>query len=418
MTSINAIPNVTTAERDSDLTSVPDGALIYNETTSRMEYTTDGGSTWEQVSDVADIPVDTTAYGETYFQDNATDTVISIIDTPVKVNASYSSGDLLGFTQAAGTLTYTASETKQFLLSLSLNTAINLASDKVSVIIYVNGAPLAKSKQSHFTGSTSPGLQSLSINAIVSLSTGDTVEVFMENNTSVNNIVVQDLNLNVSAIGGMIGSGSGNQVVTSWDGSTSPVGVTAGSNIDITGGVISSTASAVDHFIKLGTVTSPRTSYTTMVWQSVWNTLQGTNSVVAGTFDIGDTVKIEIDGIFDSNVVVGTLGQKGDLRVSFGSIIVNAQAPQVDFATFTGQYPFKIVWTITRLTSTTITSTFNGWYINSSGVMTPYNILINPVSLTYDDSITNNITVEFMAQVTGTNTFDFIAKNLNIVQYS
>ena len=155
-----------------------------------------------------------------------------------------------------------------------------------------------------------------------------------------------------------------------------------------------------------------------MVWQSVWNTLQGTNSVVAGTFDIGDTVKIEIDGIFDSNVVVGTLGQKGDLRVSFGSIIVNAQAPQVDFATFTGQYPFKIVWTITRLTSTTITSTFNGWYINSSGVMTPYNILINPVSLTYDDSITNNITVEFMSTVSGTNTFDFIAKNLNIVQYS
>jgi hypothetical protein len=216
------MPSMTEAEFDA--IALPDNGLISWANTSNRFRVNRGSTGTPNYADLAyftDIPQDTTAFGEAFFQDNAIETVIVTPGVAVKVNSTYSSGDLLNFTQASGTLTYTGSETKEFDLCLSLTTTLNLNTANISVLIYVNGSPLAKSKQSTFTGSTTPFLQSGSVNALVELSTNDTVEVFVQNNTNTSNITVQDLNLNLSTVGGAIGN-LADQVVVAWDGSMDP----------------------------------------------------------------------------------------------------------------------------------------------------------------------------------------------------
>jgi hypothetical protein len=235
-TQVSVFPGATTTERDA-LPAVPNGSSIFNETDTRLEYTDDNGTTWKEIATIGDIPADTTAFGEMFFQGNSTETVIALAATPVKVNAVYSSGDLFKFTQASGTLTYTGTATKEMALSLSLTTTVDLVTADISVILFKNGSPIAKSTQSTFTGSTTPGLQSTSVNALVELQTNDTLEVFIQNDGGTDNITVTDLNLNSTTVGGAIGAGD-DQVVTSWDGSTASVAVTAGTGITITGGVI------------------------------------------------------------------------------------------------------------------------------------------------------------------------------------
>ena len=54
-TKININPAATTTERNANFTSVPEGSSIYNTTTQRLEYTMDGGTSWEELANTNDI---------------------------------------------------------------------------------------------------------------------------------------------------------------------------------------------------------------------------------------------------------------------------------------------------------------------------------------------------------------------------
>jgi hypothetical protein len=140
-------------------------------------------------------------YGEIYFTNNATATVISVINTPVKVVGNYTSGLLAQFTHVAlsGTLVKT-STTATCRISYSASVTMNLLSDSVSFYIYINGVQNIKSKQTVFLGSPSQAMHNISGQTVVALNVSDTIELRVENNDSVNNIIVSNLNILASKV--------------------------------------------------------------------------------------------------------------------------------------------------------------------------------------------------------------------------
>lgn len=179
------------------------------------------------------------SYGEMYFSGNVTPTTIVTPGVPVKINATYISGDLLNFTQGTGTLTCTNTATVEYRVSVSASGTMDLASDTVQLSIFHNGSIVTKSEITYSLDGISPSFKALPIQAGISIALGDTIEVYIANLTSTNFPTVDSLNCLVTSIGGS--NNFQDQVVVAWDGSITPVSVTAGTDIDITAGVISYT---------------------------------------------------------------------------------------------------------------------------------------------------------------------------------
>lgn len=142
------------------------------------------------------------SYGEMYFQDNVTPTTIAAANTPVKIDATYNAGLLKDFSHSSGTLTYTDTTIKQFLLSADLTATYDGTAQNTSFYIAVNGTVVGKSKQKTFIGDTTPGNRPNPCKAFVTLSNADTVEVWVENNDNANDIIVTDFNFTVQSIDG------------------------------------------------------------------------------------------------------------------------------------------------------------------------------------------------------------------------
>lgn len=140
------------------------------------------------------------SYGEMYFQGNATLTPIAALNTPVKVAATYSSGVLNGFSQASGTLTYIGADPIVAFVSADLTATYNGTAQNTSFYLALNGVVVAKSKQQTFIGPVTPATQTNPVKGLISLVTGDTLELWAENNDNANQMIVQDLNFSVNSI--------------------------------------------------------------------------------------------------------------------------------------------------------------------------------------------------------------------------
>jgi hypothetical protein len=387
------MPRMTTVEFDTIPT--PDNGLIAWSTSSnrfRVNKGSPGSPDYDQLAYFNDIPQDTTAFGEVFFQGNAVETVISAIGIPAKVDAVYNAGDLLSFTNGSGLLTYTGLETKEFAINLSMTTTLNLSTADISVVVFINGSPLAKTEQGTFTGSTTPGFQSTSVNALVELSTNDIIEVYIKNNTSTDNITVQDLNLNVSTVGGAIGN-LADQVVVAWDSSTSPVSVLAGTDIDITNGVISYTGGSPvtgpNGNFQLWEMTSPTlpAEYTLGQYLSITNTSQG---------DKFELVPVNISTVTQIS---------GNFRWTFGPYVYELAEMIIGNPITTRSGTLK--YTVTRINQNEISIDVNGYFVNSAGDFVPLlgNPGLVPNTFSYNANNTYLMEVEYRPiQGTGTGT--------------
>ena len=141
-----------------------------------------------------------TAYAESFFQANATPTPFAGANTPTKVLATYNSGDLQQFTQVGGTFTYTGVPARELNITATLTATYAATAQNTSFYITKNGAPIAKSKQSAFIGAITPSPQPLPVQAKIAAVTGDTFELWVENNDNTNAITVYDLNFGISSL--------------------------------------------------------------------------------------------------------------------------------------------------------------------------------------------------------------------------
>lgn len=148
------------------------------------------------------------AYGEMFFQDNATPTVITSQGSPVIVNATYVSGELEEFTHVTGKLTYEGAITRIFDVGVNLTVSLDQVNANISVLIAKDGVVIAESKQSIDCDDTTPSFKSISVSKLVSLSQFSKIEVFIQNNSGTDNITVQDGGVIVGAPG-FTGAASG-----------------------------------------------------------------------------------------------------------------------------------------------------------------------------------------------------------------
>jgi hypothetical protein len=195
-----------------DATSIAD-AMLANKYFTPSNYTPQDGplGEWKADSVVGNLKgIDEalsgggvgipTAYAETYFQDNVTPTPFGAPNTPTKVIATYNSGDLQQFTQVGGTFTYTGLPNRELNLTAMITATYEGTAQNTSFYITKNGTPIAKSKQTAFIGPITPGNQPLPVQVKTPAVTGNTFELWVENNDNTNSIVVRDVNFGIESL--------------------------------------------------------------------------------------------------------------------------------------------------------------------------------------------------------------------------
>ena len=141
------------------------------------------------------------AFGIIGFTGNSTETVISDIDTPAKVSGIYLDGELDAFTFSTDRLIYNDPLTRKFDIEIEATLSLDQVNAKVTVYIAKNGTVVSTFKKSIDLDGVTPSFKAIVVTDIIELDDTDYVEVFIENNTSDEDITVQDLTLKVGAPG-------------------------------------------------------------------------------------------------------------------------------------------------------------------------------------------------------------------------
>ncbi len=158
-------------------------------------------ATMNQIRDFIELEAVAPAFAKFGFVGNATETVIATQGVPVKVAGTYVSGALQLFTHVGGTATYTGVLTRQFQVAAYTTATLNLVSGDISLFIAKQSAVITTSPQSPDLDGTTPSFIPISIGDIVTLSTGETIEIFVQNNTGTQNITHKDLTIVLGAPG-------------------------------------------------------------------------------------------------------------------------------------------------------------------------------------------------------------------------
>ena len=133
---------------------------------------------------------DDLAYAESYLQGNSTATVIASTATPVLIAGTWAFGVNTGFTQtSAGRFTYNGSTTAVMTIHASITLdPVSASNQNLSLYVAKNGAVISETR---ISASIAAGLtQNLALSTNQSFATNDYVELFVQNSTSTDNILV------------------------------------------------------------------------------------------------------------------------------------------------------------------------------------------------------------------------------------
>ncbi len=128
-----------------------------------------------------------------YMNSNATTTVISATNTPVKVLGTTTSATITQkFTNTNNRSTYAGSFTRFFKVTASLSVESG-NTHQIGCYIAKNGVVLNESEVYGTTSGTGRA-ENIVIQTLIELATGDYIEIFVENATSISNVLVTNLN--------------------------------------------------------------------------------------------------------------------------------------------------------------------------------------------------------------------------------
>jgi len=185
----------------------PNGLMAWANDADRVRVNkgTPGVPNYDELAYLTDITaiLADAAYGEMSFQGNALATAIAIISTPVQVNATYVNGDLLNFTSSLGVLTYTDTEAREVLIEASLTAEMAvIATADVGFTIFKNGSAIAKSAMVIALDGVTPSPKSITVSCLTALVTSDTLDIRVQNNSGTEDILVTNLNIKATSLGG------------------------------------------------------------------------------------------------------------------------------------------------------------------------------------------------------------------------
>jgi hypothetical protein len=139
----------------------------------------------------------TISLGVMFMHGNATVTTISGVDTPTKVLGTTTVGSAgQKFTHTDNRLTYNGALTNYF--QVHAVASVTGSSSKVAgFYVAVNGVAISESEM-YATTNTGGRAESIGIQHVVELQTGDYVEIWIENATDSTNFTVEDLNVHIT----------------------------------------------------------------------------------------------------------------------------------------------------------------------------------------------------------------------------
>jgi hypothetical protein len=510
-----SLPSMTSLDVSNILLPL-NGLMVWDSDIDRVVVNsgTPGFPTLEQLAYLSDISplAFSLAYGEIYLNGNTIPTVNPGIGTGALINGFYINGLQLNFTGSGGLLTYTGIGAKTVSVSVSLSAYLSTSSASITAFMVVNNVPFSKASQDQFFGPISPENDGIFLTCLLTLNPGDQVGVYIQNNDNVDNIIVSQMNFNISTIGASTSTpsneslndayqngsdaniyGSPIKPILFWQntpGVIPEIGLVQDSPItllDPTAGVFScySTVSPGNYvvtgkikfdvsnstpssdsanvilsarsvgtnvdFLKyegiprkilieakdsdfsgrvsvgpsvsgvnytLGTSLDAPVSYPSNVFTLMWNTLSGTNIIKAGSFDIGDTIEVDIVGYVYVNIGLPNTDSGSNIRIKFGSLftIDSNNIPLLNPTISTRPWNFKIK--ITRNSSTTLKASAYGSYFDLSNNTHPIEMYFPFTFFSYNELIDYALTMEYKNGNSPGNDLAFSATNLNIKQYS
>lgn len=139
----------------------------------------------------------TISLGVMFMHGNATVTTISAVDTPTKVLGTTTVGSAgQKFTHTNNRLTYDGALTNYFQVH-AVATVTGSSSKVAGFYVAVNGVAISESEM-YATTNTGGRAESIGIQHVVELQTGDYVEIWIENATDSTNFTVEDLNVHIT----------------------------------------------------------------------------------------------------------------------------------------------------------------------------------------------------------------------------
>jgi hypothetical protein len=141
-----------------------------------------------------------TAYGNQGFNNNEMVTTIEIAGVFVSVVGTRTVGLLSDFTSDANGLTYTG-ETNVFTVNISATWAVDEGkSQQCEIAIFKQGFIVDRTKQLGALDDKYNFPRNVSTNTIISLATGDTIDVRIANNSSITDILISNFNLSITGV--------------------------------------------------------------------------------------------------------------------------------------------------------------------------------------------------------------------------
>jgi len=133
---------------------------------------------------------DDLAYAESYLQGNSTATVIASTATPVLIAGTWTFGVNTGFTQtSAGRFTYNGTTAAVMTIHASITLdPVSASNQNLSLYVAKNGAVISETR---ISASIAAGLtQNLALSTNQSFATNDYIDLFVQNSTTTDNILV------------------------------------------------------------------------------------------------------------------------------------------------------------------------------------------------------------------------------------
>jgi len=150
---------------------------------------------------ITDHRSDLSCFAEMFFENNAIETNLITVNTPVKVSATYSPGTLFGFNHVNGLLIHTDASTREFTVTCSMTVRAGGAQlDKYNFYVFLNSVIMAKTEHAVYMDDADASVKNIVLQLHVELIENDTLSVFVENTIGTQNALVENLNFTVSRI--------------------------------------------------------------------------------------------------------------------------------------------------------------------------------------------------------------------------
>lgn len=134
----------------------------------------------------------------TLYVSSSENTIIPSSNTPVKVAGTTTATELTRFTSpVSNRLVYDGTKTRTFIVTAAISVSGISGSHVYSFYIFKNGAEITASRQRTKVSSTVGDVQIVTIVCTVTLSPGDYVELWTENNSSAGDLNVQNMTLSI-----------------------------------------------------------------------------------------------------------------------------------------------------------------------------------------------------------------------------